>query len=963
MIYTIPYFRYWTFIVVALFFLLLPQHAQSVEAPWYNGQWPQEQSDLKPDPQVSFGRLDNGFRYAIIPHAFPQGRVSLMLNVQAGSLMETDEELGYAHFVEHMAFNGSKNFKPGELIPFFQKHGMSFGGDTNAHTSFTETVYKLNLADNTMASMALGAKVLRDFADGLLFSEKEVQDELGVILSEKRSRDSESLRASQKKRNILFAGTRFVNDIIGTDVTLNAVTSQKLKNFYDRWYRPERMMLVVVGDIKAHDIETLATDFFADMKGRGEGGQVADWGEATFSGLRAVYHERPHDAVVISFLNMHKRQYQGDSKEGLFRGLTDKLAEFCMQQRLDRLRELQPDVWVESEYSDNSKHPMFPITSLTAVTTTENWARSLTSLSDSARSALQYGFTQEEMTLGLQQFRVQLEGAAEARKRMPSAALSLRFISATNAGRVFTSEEYDLQLFDEFAKTVNLEALNASFRNSFSFDDVTVYVTGPEKLLDEKAIVSAYKKAQNRPVEKQATSQLPDFPYLTLPKPASQLPALSVKKMNDEAHGPVLHSAKLANGTIIELLHYPVEEGKVQASILFGVGTRVYEDSVFPTLAMLNATLGVTGVGKLDSQQSQLLFGYRGMSIQEYLTFTNSVISGSGRTEDLELLLQAVWTQYKDPVISEKDRSLVVSNLELRQRIKEETVDGVSQSKGSGFFYGDALRFSDISAAMAQKVSLRDMQHIVTESRLTSPVKILIAGDFDVQKALAISSRLFGSEHFVHDRDGLPSLAMTPAFPQDKTTEIEVPQDPVAKSILRLVIHNDVLESDRKSLVERNLLAAVLSDRLRERLREEMGVIYGASVHYSLLADTIDVPGYGLFTIALVTGKDDVAEVKKAVDKELARLVNEEVTGDELERIRKPLLTAWQTERKELYKWRSLQLAEMVKGYPFIEWDNAYGALLEGVSAKELMRTANEVFKSGVESSLLIYSEGEKTKP
>ena len=957
------YFRSLSFVAGVLFLLLLPHPAQSTEAPWYNGQWPHEQSDLKPDPQVTFGRLDNGFGYAIIPHAFPQGRVSLMLNVQAGSLMERDDELGYAHFVEHMAFNGSKNFKPGELIPFFQKHGMSFGGDTNAHTSFTETVYKLNLADNTMASMALGAKVLRDFADGLLFAEKEVQDELGVILSEKRSRDSESLRASQKKRDILFAGTRFVNDIIGTDATLNAVNSQKLKSFYDRWYRPERMMLVVVGDIKVHDIETLAADFFADIKGRGEEGKVADWGEAAFSGLRAVYHERPHDAVVISFINMHKRQYQTDSKEVLFKELTDNLAEFCMQQRLARLRELQPDVWVESEYSDSSKHPMFPLTSLTAVTTTENWAHSLTSLSDSARSALQYGFTQDEMTLGLQQFRMQLEGASEARKRMPSADLSLSFISVTNAGRVFTSEEYDLQLFDEFAKTINLEELNAAFRKSLSFDNVTVYVTGPEKLLDERAIISAYEKAQNRPVEKQATSKLPDFPYLALPEPAQKLPALTTKKMNNEAHGPVLHSTKLANGTTIELLHYPVEEGKVQASILFGVGTRVYDDSFFPTLEMLNGTLGVTGVGKLDSQESQLLFGYRGMSIQEYLAFANSVISGSGRTEDLELLLQAMWTQYKDPVITEKDRSLVVSNIELRQRIKDETVDGMSQSKGSRFFYGDALRFSDISAAMAPKVSLADMQQILTESRLTPPVKILIAGDFDVQKALTISSQLFGGEHFVQDRDELPSLALSPKFPQEKTTEIEVPQDPVAKSILRLVIHNDVLETDRKSLVERNLLAAVLSDRLRERLREEMGVIYGASVYYSLLADTIDVPGYGLFTIALVTGKDDVAEVKKAVDKELTRLVNEEVTADELERIRKPLLTAWQTERKQLYKWRSLQLAEMVKGYPFIEWDNAYGTLLKGVSTKELMQIAGELFKGGVESSLLIYSEGEKAKP
>lgn len=957
------YYRSSLFAFFVVCLMLVPLSATAGEAPWYNGQWPHEQSDLKPDPEVTFGQFENGFRYAIIPHSFPQGRVSMMLNVQVGSLMETDGELGYAHFVEHMAFNGSRNFKPGELIPFFQKHGMSFGGDTNAHTSLTETVYKLNLADNSLESMSLGAKVLRDFGDGLLFDEKEVQDELGVILSEKRSRDSEGLRASQKKRDIIFAGTRFVNDIIGTDETLKAVDSAKLKKFYNHWYRPERMMLVVVGDIQAQDIEVLAHEYFADIKGRGEAGKVIDWGQAQFSGVRAVYHERPLDAVVISFLNLHKRHYEPDSKEWLFKGLTDSLAVFCLQQRLDRLREKQPDVWVESEYSDNSKHPMFPLTSLTAVTTKENWEHSLTSLSDSARSALQYGFTQEEMSLGLQQFRLQLEGAVEARKRMPSEALNLAFISTVNSGRVFTSEEYDLELFDAFAKSISLEELNAAFHKSFSFDNMMVYVTGPEKLLDERTIMSAYEKAQKKPVEKQIMSKLPEFPYLSLPEPAQKLPVLTTKKMNSDPKGPVLYSAQLPNGVTLDLLHYPVEEGKVQASVLFGLGMRAYDDSLFPTLEVLNGTLGVTGVGKLDSQESQLLFGYRGMSVQEYLAFSNSVITGSGRTEDLELMLQAVWTQYKDPVISEKDRSLVVSSIELQQRIKEETVDGVNQSRGGSFFYGDALRFTDISAKMATEVSLAQMQEILSESRQTSPLRILIAGDFDVQKALAISSRLFGGEHFIQGKENLASLAAAPKFPEGKATEIAVPQDPVAKSILRLVIHNNMLESDRKGLVRRNLLAAVLSDRLREKLREEMGVIYGASVRYSLLSDEVNVPGYGLFTIALVTGKDDVPEVKKAVDVELAKLVKEEVTAEELERIRKPSLTAWQTGRKQLYKWRSLQLAEMVKGYPYIEWDNAYGALLESVSPKELMQTAGELFKDGIESSLLIYSEGETTKP
>lgn len=945
--------------------LLWGQVAQAGEAPWYNGRWAHEESDLAPDPSILFGQLENGFRYAVIPHDFPRGRVSMMLNVQAGSLMEEDDELGYAHFVEHMAFNGSKNFKSGELIPFFQQHGMSFGGDTNAHTSFTETVYKLNLADNTAESIGMGAKVLRDFADGILFSENEVKSELGIILSEMRSRENESTRASRKKREIIFAGTRFVNEIIGTDETLKAVSGSKLRAFYDRWYRPERMMLVVVGDVDVAEMATVAKNYFSDIVARDKNIPVVPaWGEARAFGLRAVYQEREHDAVTVSLQTLHKRHFVPDSKARLYASLTDSLAEFCMQQRLDRLREEQPDVWVQGIFQNWRQDPMFPLTVMTAVTTQKDWEKSLVALSDELRSALQFGFTETEMQLALKQFEISLQGAAQARKRMPNDTLSLAFISATNEGKVFTSEEYDLALFSDFAKHVTVDDINKAFGQSFQPDNMTVYVTGPEKFLTDNIILQAYTKAQERPVAEKYFAGVGEFPYLPLPGPLDKLPPLSEEKLThtNEEGGPRLFSTILPNGVEIRLLHYPVEKGRVQAKLFFGHGNRIYEDNYFPTLEMLNATLGVTGVGKLDSQESLLLFGYRDMVVQEFLASNTSVIGGSGRSEDLELLLQAVWTQYKDPVISPKDRMLVVRNIELQQRIKEETVDGVSQSRGRGFFYGDALRFTDVSAHMANAVSLGDMQKVLNDTRQTPPVKILIGGDFDVEKSLQIVARLFGSDSFPQERHMLPFKASPPEFPREAETELAVSQDPVAKSILRLAIRNDIAETDRRALAERNLVAALLSDHLREELRERLGIIYGASVWYNLLSDTLNEPGYGLFTIALVTGHTHIDQVKEVVHNAMQSFSEKPVSPETLDRIRKPMITRWKTDRNTLDKWCRLQQGEMLKGYPYGQWDNEYETLLDSITPEELMATAKELFKKGIDGSLHIYSTGVEHK-
>ena len=161
-------------------------------------KWAHDSSDLKPDPSVTFGALDNGLRYAIMPNNEPPNRISMRLFVDAGSLMENEEQQGLAHFIEHMAFNGTKNFPAGEMVEYFQRLGMSFGGDTNAHTSFKETVYKLELPKPELDMVDQGMLLFRDYADGMLMSQEEIEKERGVILSELITRDSAEWRTQKE---------------------------------------------------------------------------------------------------------------------------------------------------------------------------------------------------------------------------------------------------------------------------------------------------------------------------------------------------------------------------------------------------------------------------------------------------------------------------------------------------------------------------------------------------------------------------------------------------------------------------------------------------------------------------------------------------------------------------------------------------------------------------------------------
>ena len=196
--------------------------------------------------------LPNGIRYVVYPNKEPQGRASLRLLVLAGSLHENENQRGVAHFLEHMAFNGSTHYAPGTLVKFFQRMGMSFGGDTNASTSFDRTQYLLELAHTDQATLAEGLQVLTDYAGGLLLLEDEIDKERGIIMSEKRTRDNVGFRTFIAQFEFMLGDTLLPKRIpIGLPEIIEQAPRERFTEFWDIWYRPEKMTVVAVGDFDA----------------------------------------------------------------------------------------------------------------------------------------------------------------------------------------------------------------------------------------------------------------------------------------------------------------------------------------------------------------------------------------------------------------------------------------------------------------------------------------------------------------------------------------------------------------------------------------------------------------------------------------------------------------------------------------------------------------------------------------
>src|SRR5688572_3926028 len=230
-------------------------------------EWPFEESDLPPDPEYRFGRLDNGMRYVIRPNGTPAGTAMVQFWVDSGSVAETEEELGYAHFIEHMAFNGSTRVPEGEMVRLLEREGLAFGADTNASTNFDVTLYKLDLPRNDPALLDTALMLMRETASELLFNPEAIEREKGVVLSEKRVRDTYELRNYLDSVAFFYPGARFTERLpIGTVETLQGATGETLRALYQRLYRPENTAVIVVGDFDPDVVEAEIREHFASWQ-------------------------------------------------------------------------------------------------------------------------------------------------------------------------------------------------------------------------------------------------------------------------------------------------------------------------------------------------------------------------------------------------------------------------------------------------------------------------------------------------------------------------------------------------------------------------------------------------------------------------------------------------------------------------------------------------------------------------
>ena len=352
--------------------------------------WPQENSDLSPDPNVIYGRLENGFRYVLMKNAKPEKRVQMHLFVQAGSMDESNAERGLAHFLEHLEFCGSEHFKPAELIKYFQSIGMQFGADANAQTSFYSTVYDIDLPVGDPENLKKGLLVIRDYATGALIPSSEVDRERHVVLAEKRTRDTASFRIYEKTLAFELPDALISRRLpIGDAKVVEQADRQIIKSFYDAWYRPEKMIVVLVGDFDTQTASALIKDRFSDIAARAPERPFPDPGHIDHHGIQPFYYYEPDAGnTSVSIEVTTEKINPADSKELERQDLISAMADHIINNRLSELLEKPDTPFTQASIDSGNYLHYLQAAEINAECSPENWQKTLSIIEQTLRQSL-----------------------------------------------------------------------------------------------------------------------------------------------------------------------------------------------------------------------------------------------------------------------------------------------------------------------------------------------------------------------------------------------------------------------------------------------------------------------------------------------------------------------------------------------------------------------------------------------
>ena len=870
-----------------------PLGAQSPGTP--SSRLPSLAAPLPSDPTVIAGRLPNGVRYFIRRNAKPEKRAELRLVINAGSILERDDQRGLAHFVEHMAFNGTKRFPKAEIVNYLERIGVRFGADLNASTSFDETIYQLTIPTDTARLVNTGLDILEDWAHNVSFDAAEIVKERGVVIEEWRTGRSASARVQQRQFPVMLRGSKYALRIpIGTRETLETFADSSLLRFYRDWYRPELMSVVAVGDFDVKAMEAKIRERFARIPPQAATPErtYADVPSHTET-LVSIEADKEYPSKNVSLLWMKPRERRrtvGDERRDLVAGFYDAM----MNARFEEMTQ-KPDAPFASAGSGRGEFVRTrDVYQLVAGVKESAFVPAAEALLAEAERVRRFGFTTTELERTRTNYLRDLEQAYAERDKTESADFASTLVDAALTNAPIMSIAQDQQLARRLVPGITLTEINALAKSTFTETDRIVLVAAPEKpdivLPDATAMLAVFSRAPTTALVAYVDST---SGAALLPIPPT--PGRIVSETRQRETG--ILEWRLSNGARVLLKPTDFKADEVLFQGTSPGGFSLVDDADLTDAIGANFLLSVSGLGAFNQIELQKKLTGTKVTVGGSIGSTSENIGGQASRKDIATLFQLVWLRFTQPRADSSAYQAFLNQVSAAMANQRNSPSSVFNDTITVTLTQHSPRAKLLGPELLSAVRLSNALKLHRERFADAgDFTFFMVGSFSIDSVRPLVERYLASLPSTGSKEVAKDRGIRPP-PGSVTRTVRKGVEPKANTRLVFTGPCDYSFENREIL---GGLSELLDIRLREVLREDKGGTYGVNVS----ASCNNIPySRARIDIAFGSAPERVDELTAAVFAVIDSVKAGAVSDSNLTKIREIIIRGHETSLKQNESW------------------------------------------------------------
>lgn len=907
-----------------------------------DANWFYRGSDITPDPAWTFGTLPNGLRYAVRRNALPAGQVSIRVRIDVGSLNEEDHERGWAHLIEHMAFRGTASFADQQARHIWQTLGASFGSDTNASTSPTRTVYQLDLPDADMEEVDQSLHVIAEMMDVATFDPALLEAERKVVLAEKGRRPELTSRYIETSWPLLYAGLKIVDrDTIGTDATLRASPAEGLRAFYERWYRPDRATVIVVGDADPAQLEALIAKRFGDWKPTGPAPREPALGaiaEVPAPTATLAYPGAPYNAAV-AWLRPYVETPNTVAREQ--EDLARSLAARILNRRLEAKARGEA-AFVNAAISENKQAGIADTTQLSVTARDGQWREALTQGFAIIADALRNPPSEAEIAREIANLKTSATSAVQGEATVKSQQRADQLVNAVDDNSVVATATTALALLDRFAPQMTPEVVDRATRALFSGAGPRMVLLSPTPVSAGDAGAALTAAEKTAPAARQADRIVS---MDSLPKLGPEGKEVSRERIADMD----VTIVRFANGSSLVFKHTDFEKGSVSVRVRFGEGMAGLPADR-QTIAWAASVIARSGLADLDLDAMERLLTGRKMSLSFTAAEDAFEMGGATNGADLDDQLRLLATKLAYPRWDAPLFARVKTGLIESYDLAFSSAAARANRELGGFMRGGDARWIPVEKQTIEAATLDAARAFFDPLLGTGPIETVIVGDVDLETAVAAMKKTIAA---------LPARAPTAIPPASRAVRPPAPsptpvrfthngdKDQAFAAIGWTTFGGMEHTREKRAL---SLAANMIQTRLFERLRE----VEGASYSPSAVATSAErFPDWGIVFAASELRPESTDIFFRIARETVADLAAKPAAPDEFARAQNPVVSGIERRLKTNAYWLGA-LENWSREPEQIEQTRSYASDYAGLTAEEVRAAVARYMTDAGDWSMLV---------